>query len=102
MLEQTELDPDQERKVRRLLGNKYRAFTGKQRLDSIAQDFVWHYTAQWEAGKAMIVCLDKITAGRVHYLGVKHWARRIKKRNGRSRPRLTNRNRYTVSASWNG
>ena len=78
VLEQTELDPDQERKVRRLLGNKYRAFTGKQRLDAIAQDFVWHYTAQWEAGKAMIVCLDKITAGRVHDLVLKHWARRIK------------------------
>jgi type I restriction enzyme R subunit len=79
VLEQTDLDPDQERKVRRLLGQNYRVFTSKQRLDRLAHDFVWHYTAQWEAGKAMLVCLDKVTAVRMVDLVQHHWAQRIKK-----------------------
>jgi len=79
VLEQTDMDPDQERKVRRLLGQNYRVFTSKQRLDRIARDFVGHYTAQWEAGKAMLVCLDKVTTVRMYDLVQQHWARRIKK-----------------------
>ncbi len=78
VLEQTDLDPDQERKVRRLLGQNYRIYTSKQRLDRLARDFVWHYTAQWEAGKAMVVCLDKVTALRMFELVQRHWAQRIK------------------------
>jgi type I restriction enzyme R subunit len=77
VLEQTDLDPDQERKVRRLLGQNYRVFTGQRRLDRVAQDFVAHYTAQWEAGKAMLVCLDKVTAVRMYELVQRHWQRRI-------------------------
>jgi len=79
VLEQTDLDPDQERKVRRLLGQNYRVFTSKQRLDRLARDFVWHYTAQWEAGKAMLVCLDKVTAVRMVDLVQHHWQQRIRK-----------------------
>ncbi len=78
VLEQTDLDPDQVRKVRRLLGQSYRVFTGQRRLDRIAKDFVWHYTAQWEAGKAMLVCLDKVTAVRMVGLVQKHWQQRLK------------------------
>ncbi len=78
VLEQTDLDPDQERKVRRLLRQDYRVFTGQRRLNRIAQDFVYHYTAQWETGKAMLVCLDKVTCVRMYDLVQKHWQRRIK------------------------
>ncbi len=47
------------------------------RHSKIARDFVVHYSTQWETGKAMLVCIDKITAVRMHGLLIDHWKRRI-------------------------
>ncbi|WP_264798628.1 type I restriction enzyme endonuclease domain-containing protein, partial [Acetobacter peroxydans] len=47
------------------------------RLDTVAADFVEHYTTGWESGKAMLVCIDKVTCVRMHALIAKHWDLRI-------------------------
>jgi type I restriction enzyme R subunit len=39
--------------------------TADDRLDKIAGDFVEHCATRWEAGKAMLVCLDKVTCARM-------------------------------------
>ena len=39
-----------------------------KRLDQIARDFVQHYSTAWETGKAMLVCIDKITCVRMYDL----------------------------------
>ena len=42
-----------------------------------ARDFVQHYSTAWETGKAMLVCIDKVTCVRMHKLIGFYWAERI-------------------------
>jgi type I restriction enzyme R subunit len=76
-IEQFDLDAEQEEAVRRRLGGEYLILTAEKRLDRIAQDLVTHYTQRWQTGKAMLVCLDKITAVRMHGLIDKYWKQAI-------------------------
>jgi len=50
----------------------------EKRLDAIARDFVQHYTTRWETGKAMLVCIDKITTVRMFNLIQPYWQERIR------------------------
>ena len=70
-------DVDTAQRLRAFLGRDYLVLTSEIRLTSIARDFVTHYSTRWESGKAMLVCLDKITAGRMHALIVRFWAEEI-------------------------
>ncbi|WP_210546113.1 type I restriction endonuclease subunit R [Rhodoferax sp. PAMC 29310] len=60
-----DLDPDQTALLEKLLGKDYEVITADERLDRIANDFVEHCSTRWEAGKAMMVCIDKITCARM-------------------------------------
>jgi type I restriction enzyme R subunit len=60
-----DLDPDQTALLERLLGRDYEIITADERLERIATDFVEHCSTRWEAGKAMLVCIDKITCARM-------------------------------------
>jgi type I restriction enzyme R subunit len=60
-----ELDPDKEALLEKLLGQDYEVITADDRLDKIAADFVEHCAGRWESGKSMLVCIDKITCGRM-------------------------------------
>ncbi len=51
--------------------------TADKRLDQVARDFVQHYSTAWETGKAMLVCLDKMTCVRMHRLIAFYWQERI-------------------------
>jgi type I restriction enzyme R subunit len=64
-IEKAELSPDQEALLEKLLGKDYEVITADDRLMKIAVDFVEHCTTRWEAGKAMLVCIDKITCARM-------------------------------------
>ena len=76
--EYDQLDTDQQAALERDLGRDYHVFTAEKRLDAIAQDFVSHYTQRWETGKAMIVCIDKITTLRLYNLIERYWNDRIR------------------------
>ncbi|MDF5710999.1 MAG: hypothetical protein PUP90_25835 [Nostoc sp. S4] len=76
-IEQFDLDAEQEEAVYRRLGGEYLILTAEKRLDRIAQDLVAHYSQRWQTGKAMLVCLDKITAVRMHGLIDKYWKQAI-------------------------
>jgi type I restriction enzyme R subunit len=79
-LEQFEAeDIDVEQRLERELKRDYHIITAEKRLRQIARDFVEHYSAKWESGKAMIVCIDKITCVRMHELIAKYWTEHIKK-----------------------
>jgi type I restriction enzyme R subunit len=78
-LEQLELeDIDVAQRLERELKRDYHIITASKRLETIATDFVEHYSTEWETGKAMFVAIDKITAVRMHELVQKHWSARIK------------------------
>ncbi len=59
------------------LKRDYHIMTAGRRLDQIAQDFVRHYSSAWETGKAMLVCIDKVTCVRMHKLIEFYWNDRI-------------------------
>ena len=44
----------------------------------IARYFVQHYLTAWETGKAMVICIDKVTCVRMYELIVKYWDQGIK------------------------
>jgi len=60
-----DLDADQTALLEKLLGKDYEVITADERLERIAADFVTHCSTRWEAGKSMLVCIDKITCGRM-------------------------------------
>ena len=70
-------DPSVTERLERELKREYHVITAEARLDKVAADFVAHYTTGWETGKAMLVCIDKITCARMHVLIAKHWDARI-------------------------
>jgi type I restriction enzyme, R subunit len=70
-------DPNITERLERELKREYHVLTKPGRLDSIAADFVKHYSTGWETGKAMMVCIDKVTCVKMHALIEKHWALRI-------------------------
>ncbi|MDZ7811318.1 MAG: hypothetical protein U5L11_16365 [Arhodomonas sp.] len=56
-------DMDVAQRLERELKRDYHVITADERLKQVADDFVEHYTASWETGKAMFVCIDKLTCG---------------------------------------
>ncbi len=73
-----ELDAEQEEKLYRELARDYPILTSPTRLGKVAEDFVKHYHQRWRSfdnggGKAMMVCIDKITCVRMYDLVAKEW-----------------------------
>ena len=60
------------------LKRDYHVITASKRLDQIARDFVRHYAASWENGKAMFVCIDKLTCVKMYDLIRKYWKEETK------------------------
>ncbi len=54
-------DIDVSQRLQKELKRDYHIITAKKRLNQIAWDFVDHYTTSWEIGKAMFVCIDKVS-----------------------------------------
>ena len=77
-LEELEIeDIDVAQRLEKELKRDYHIITSKKRLNQIARDFVEHYSTAWESGKAMLVCIDKITCVRMYELIEKYWAKKI-------------------------
>lgn len=73
LLEDAELDEDQEKKVERVFGREYHLITRDDRLEAIAEDLVQHFVGRGHQGKAMMVCIDKATAVKMHDKVRSHW-----------------------------
>ena len=71
-----DLDPDKEA-LEKLLGKDYEVVTADERLDKIAADFVEHCATRWESGKSMLVCIDKITCGRMWQRIIPLWQAKL-------------------------
>ena len=70
-------DIDVAQRLERELKREYHIVTADKRLDQVARDFVRHYSGAWETGKAMLVCIDKVTCVRMHALIEHYWRERI-------------------------
>ena len=77
-LEEFEIeDIDTAERLEKELKRDYHLITADTRLEKIACDFVQHYSTQWETGKAMFICIDKITCVRMHDFIARYWEERI-------------------------
>jgi len=73
-LEEIEIDDiDVSQRLEKELKRDYHIITAEKRLEQIARDFVAHYSTAWETGKAMLVCIDKVTCVRMYNLIVLYW-----------------------------
>ena len=75
-IEQT-LDINKRQRLEQALKQDYHIITAKDRLDQIAEDFVEHYSTGWENGKAMLVCVDKITCVKMYDRISARWKERV-------------------------
>ncbi|GAB4338273.1 MAG: type I restriction endonuclease subunit R [Calditrichia bacterium] len=79
-LEELEIsDVDVEQRLQQELQRDYHIITAERRLDQIARDFVNHYCRSWKSGKAMFICIDKITCVRMYNLIAHYWQDKIRK-----------------------
>ena len=71
-------DIDVVQRLEQDLKRGYHLITAEKRLDQVARDFVEHYSYAWESGKALLICIDKLTCVRMHKLIEFYWGERIK------------------------
>lgn len=72
-IEKADLDVDQQEKLEREFAKEIHLLTATPRLEAIARDFVCHYSDLWTSGKAMFVCLNKVTCVRMYDLVTRFW-----------------------------
>ena len=78
-IENAELDVDQQDKLEAEFAKEIHLLTAEPRLKSIARDFVNHYSDLWTSGKAMFVCLNKVTCVRMYNYVQEYWKEEIRK-----------------------
>ena len=77
-IENADLDVDQQDKLEAEFAKEIHLLTAEPRLKSIARDFVRHYSDLWTSGKAMFVCLNKVTCVRMYNYVQEYWKEEIK------------------------
>lgn len=77
-IEEADLNPDQAEKVMHEFEKEVHLLTAEPRLRAIAKDFVGHYSDLWTTGKAMFVCLNKVTCVRMYNYVQEYWQDEIK------------------------
>ena len=76
-IEEADLNPDQAEKVMHEFEKEIHLLTAEPRLKAIAKDFVGHYSDLWTTGKAMFVCLNKVTCVRMYNYVQEYWKKEI-------------------------
>lgn len=70
-------DVNLQQRLEKEIKRDYHIITANKRLKQVAKDFVEHYAKAWETGKAMLVCIDKITCVKMYNLIEKYWQQKI-------------------------
>ncbi|EPI60298.1 type I site-specific deoxyribonuclease, HsdR family [Gardnerella vaginalis JCP8066] len=76
-IENADLDVNQQDKLEAEFAKEIHLLTAEPRLKSIARDFVSHYSDLWTSGKAMFVCLNKVTCVRMYNYVQEYWKEKI-------------------------
>lgn len=71
-------DVDVVQRLEQELKRDYHVITAEERLRQVARDFVEHYSTAWGRGKAMLVCIDKVTCVRMHGFIQDYWDERVR------------------------
>ncbi len=76
-IENADINVDQQEKLEREFAKEIHLLTAEPRLRSIAKDFAQHYSDLWTSGKAMFVCLNKVTCVRMYNFVQEYWKEEI-------------------------
>ena len=76
-IDNADLDVDQQDKLETEFAKEIHLLTAEPRLRSIAKDFAKHYSDLWTSGKAMFVCLNKVTCVRMYNYVQEYWQQEI-------------------------
>ena len=76
-IENADLDVDQQDKLESEFAKEIHLLTAEPSLRSIAKDFAGHYSDLWTSGKAMFVCLNKVTCVRMYNFVQEYWQAEI-------------------------
>lgn len=76
-IEKADLDSDQQDKLEAEFAKEIHLMIAEPRLRSIAKDFARHYSDLWTSGKAMFVCLNKVTCVRMYNYVQEYWHKEI-------------------------
>ena len=76
-VEAADLDVHERAKLELELSKDIHIITSEPRLETIAKDFVEHYSELWTTGKAMFVCVNKVTCVRMYNFAQKYWTEKI-------------------------
>ncbi len=77
-IEEADIDEDKREKIEHDFEKEIHLLTSEPRLRMIAKDFVQHYSDLWTSGKAMFVCLNKVTCVRMYNYVQEYWNEEIK------------------------
>ncbi len=72
-VEAEDLDENQTEKIEKQIGRGIHVLMSEKRLRAIARDFVSHYTGIWETGKAMFICVNKVTCVMMYNYVQEYW-----------------------------
>lgn len=78
-IEMADLKPDEAEKVMHEFEKEIHILMAEPRLRAIAKDFVDHYSDLWTTGKAMFVCLNKVTCVRMYNFVQEYWKNEIER-----------------------
>ncbi|MBD5358297.1 MAG: type I restriction endonuclease subunit R [Bacteroides sp.] len=76
-IEAADFDAEQVEKLEHEFEKEIHLLTAEPRLRSVAKDFVAHYSDLWTSGKAMFVCLNKVTCVRMYNYVQEYWQEEI-------------------------
>lgn len=76
-IEKADLDAEQQDKLEAEFAKEIHLLTAEPRLRSIARDFTDHFSDLWTSGKAMFVCLNKVTCVRMYNYVQEYWKEKI-------------------------
>ncbi|MBQ6670746.1 MAG: type I restriction endonuclease subunit R [Firmicutes bacterium] len=77
-IENADIDVNQQDKLEAELAKEIHLMIAEPRLRSIARDFAKHYSDLWTSGKALFVCLNKVTCVRMYNYVQEYWKEEIK------------------------
>ncbi len=78
-IERADLDVNQAEKVEQEFAKEIHLLTAEPRLRAVARDFAENYSDLWTSGKAMVVCLNKVTCVRMYDYVQTYWKEEIRK-----------------------
>ena len=79
LLEEAELSEEQEKKLEREFAREYHLITREDRLETVAEDIVEHFTSRGFQGKAMVICIDKATAISMYDKVQQYWGWKLER-----------------------